>query len=97
VDRPAVHAPPGGIIQGVSLLRDFTAQSCFFDGVVSNVDDESVGEWADRLGEMHPRRVQIFTLARPSASFDVRPVWRAQLEEIACLLRERTGIDASVF
>lgn len=97
VDRPDATAPPGGIIQGVLLLRDFTAQSCFFDGVVSNVDEEAVTEWADRLGEMRPRRVQIFTLGRRSATFDLRPVSRVQLEEIACVLRARTGIEGSVF
>ena len=97
VDRTDAQSPLGGIIQGISLLRDFTAQSCFFDGPLSNVDGESVSEWAECLGEMGPRRVQIFTLGRRPAKVDVRPVSRAQLEEIASVLRERTGIDGVVF
>lgn len=97
VDRPDAHVPPGGIIQGLSLLHDFTAQSCFIDGAVSNVDDEAVREWTDRLGEMQPRHVQIFTPCRRPANVDVRPVPRARLEEIARVLRDRTGIEGSVF
>jgi wyosine [tRNA(Phe)-imidazoG37] synthetase (radical SAM superfamily) len=97
VDRPDTHTPLGGIIQGVSLLREFTAQSCFFGGAVSNVGDDAVSEWADLLGEMRPRGVQVFTLARRSATLDARPVSGAQLEEIACVLRERTGIEGVVF
>lgn len=97
VDRPDARSPLGGIIQGVALLRDFTAQSCFFDGEISNVDEEAVREWTDRLGEMQPRRVQIFTPCRPPASFQLRPVPRAQLEEIARVLWQRTGIESSVY
>jgi wyosine [tRNA(Phe)-imidazoG37] synthetase (radical SAM superfamily) len=97
VDRPDAQSPLGGVLQGIALLRDFTAQSCFFEGAVSNVEDEAVNEWAECLGELRPRRVQIFTLSRRPAAVDVRPVSGAQLEEIACVLRERSGIEAVVF
>lgn len=96
-DRPDVAAPLGGIVQGVSLLRDFTAQSCFFDGAVSNVGERAVRDWADLVGELQPRSVQIFTLSRRSATIDARPVSVDQLEEIACVLRARTGIEGAVF
>jgi wyosine [tRNA(Phe)-imidazoG37] synthetase (radical SAM superfamily) len=97
VDRPDARAPLGGILQGVALLRDFTAQSCFFDGAVSNVDERAVNEWAECLGEMLPRSVQIFTLSRRPAGLGLRPVSEDQLEEIACVLRERTGIEGAVY
>ena len=97
VDRPDRRSPLGGIVQGLSLLRDFTAQSCFFDGPVSNMGDAAVREWADLLGELRPRCVQIFTLSRRPAVVDVRPVSGARLEEIACVLRARTGIEGAVF
>jgi wyosine [tRNA(Phe)-imidazoG37] synthetase (radical SAM superfamily) len=96
-DRPRAHAPLGGIVQGISLLRDFTAQSCFFDGAVSNVGDAAVRRWAELVGELCPRSVQIFTLSRRPAAVDVRPVRAEQLEEIACVLRARTGIEGVVF
>jgi wyosine [tRNA(Phe)-imidazoG37] synthetase (radical SAM superfamily) len=96
-DRPSARAPLGGIVQGISLLRDFTAQSCFFDGAVSNVGDAAVRDWAELVGELRPRSVQIFTLSRRPAVVDVRPISADQLEEIACLLRARTGIEGVVF
>jgi len=97
VDLPDAQHPLGSIVYGLSLLRDFTVQSCFIDGSVSNIDDRSVREWADLVGEVQPRDVQIFTMGRRSAQVDVRPVSGAQLEEIACVLRARTGIEARVF
>lgn len=97
VDRPDPRSPLGGIVQGVSLLRDFTAQSCFVGGAASNVGDEAVGRWMDLLGEMGPRRVQIFTLERRPAVADARRVPRERLEAIARALHERTGIEGRVF
>ena len=97
VDLPDAYHPLGSIVYGISLLRDFTLQSCFIDGRVSNVDERSVREWADLVGELQPGDVQIFTTSRRPAEMDVRPVSGAQLEEIACVLRARTGIEARVF
>jgi wyosine [tRNA(Phe)-imidazoG37] synthetase (radical SAM superfamily) len=97
IDRPDAGSPLGGVVQGISLLRDVTLQSCFVDGEVSNVGEESVCEWADIVGELTPRSVQIFTVCRRPAAVDVRPVSRARLEEIADVLRGRTGIEARVF
>jgi wyosine [tRNA(Phe)-imidazoG37] synthetase (radical SAM superfamily) len=97
IDRPDARSPLGNIVCGISLLRDVTLQSCFIDGAVSNIGEEVVGQWADLVGELRPARVQIFTMSRRSAACDVRPVSPSQLEEVACILRSRTGIDAQVF
>lgn len=97
IDRPSALAPLGAIVCGISLLRDVTLQSCFIDGVVSNIGQDSVAEWADLIGELRPARVQIFTVSRRPAARDVRPVSASQLEEVACILRSRTGLDARVF
>ena len=98
VNRPAPSVPFGALLHALSLLRDVTLQSCFVDGVVSNIDASSVRQWADMVSEIEPRRVQIYTIHHPPAGdFDIRPVTLAQLEEIACLLRARTGIEAAVY
>ncbi len=52
--------------------------------------------WAGWLAGLRPREVQIYTIDRQPAEADVRPVQPAQLEEIACTLRERTGIQARI-
>jgi wyosine [tRNA(Phe)-imidazoG37] synthetase (radical SAM superfamily) len=97
VNRPARDAPLGALLHALSLLRDVTLQSCFVDGAISNVGGGAVREWADLVAELEPRGVQIYTLDRPAAQADVRPVSAARLEEIAALLRSRTGIEAEVY
>jgi wyosine [tRNA(Phe)-imidazoG37] synthetase (radical SAM superfamily) len=97
IDRPDARSPLGSIVYGISLLRDFTLQSCFIDGAMSNIGTDAVCQWADLVGELRPVRVQIFTLSRRPAVGDARPVSASQLEEVACVLRSRTGIEAQVF
>jgi wyosine [tRNA(Phe)-imidazoG37] synthetase (radical SAM superfamily) len=97
IDRPAPGSPLGGIVQGISLLRDFTAQSCFIDGALSNVGERAVAQWVDCLDEMRPRYAQIFTVSRKAAAIDARPVSEVRLEEIADELKRRTGIEGRVF
>jgi wyosine [tRNA(Phe)-imidazoG37] synthetase (radical SAM superfamily) len=97
VDRPDPDCPLGAIVYALLLLKDVTVQACFIDGIVSNVGDKAVREWVELVRELRPRAVQIYTIDRPPWKCDVRSVSQQQLEEIACLLRDRTGIEAGVF
>lgn len=96
INQPQASAPLGGVVQALSLLRRVTLQSCFVDGEISNSSDAAVRAWADLVRELRPERVQIYTINRKPAAHDVWPVSRGRLEEIAALLRARTGIRARV-
>lgn len=96
VDRPQRRIPLGGRIQGISMLRDFTVQSCFIDGAVSNVDDASVSEWVELLGELRPSAVQVFTIDRPARTPGVRPVSLLRLEAISRRLKGQTGLPVQL-
>lgn len=97
VDRPSRGCPLGAIVHALLLLKDVTVQACFIDGVVSNVRGDFIRRWVDLVQEVRPHAVQITTIDRAPWKRDVRPVSQDQLEEIACLLRERTGIEAGIF
>ena len=97
INRPVAGYSMADIIASLCALPDLSVQSCFIDGEVSNVDGESVARWSDLVGKVGPKAVQIYTIDRQPARAGIRPVQRAQLEEIACLLRERAGIEAGVF
>ncbi len=97
VCRPTRGHPPGARLLGLSLLRDVSLQSCFIEGSVSNTDSETVTEWIELVSEIGPRAVQIYTIDQPPATADIRPVSPSRLEEIACQLRGRTGIEARVY
>ncbi len=97
VCRPHSSRLLGRAVVGMCLLRDVTLQCCFIHGSVSNTDDRSVSDWINTVRVVKPRAVQIYTINRRPADSEIRPVSRDQLEEIACRLRSKTGIDADVF
>ena len=97
VCRPRSTQLLGRSVVGMCLLRDVTLQCCFIHGSVSNTDDRSVSDWIDTVRVVRPRAVQIYTINHPPADDRIRPVSQEQLEEIACRLRSKTGIDAGVF
>lgn len=96
VDRPAARHPLGGRIQAFSMLRDFTVQACFVDGEVGNVDERSVADWVELVGELRPRAVQVYTIDRPARDKGVRPASPLQLEAISRRLREQTGLPVQL-
>ncbi len=97
VDRPRHEIPPDEKIAALSALREATLQACFIEGAISNCDVDSIRDWADEVGRIEPASVQIYTIDRQPADAQIRPADPGTLEEIACLLRERTGIEADVF
>lgn len=94
--RPSRRAPLGALFFAIGQLADVTLQSCFVEGESSNTARTAVREWADLVLELEPRAVQIYTIDRQPARADVRPASADLLEEIACELRARTGIEAQV-
>jgi wyosine [tRNA(Phe)-imidazoG37] synthetase (radical SAM superfamily) len=97
VCRPQSGQLLGKSVVGMCLLRDVTLQSCFIQGSISNTDDGSISDWIDTVRVVKPRAVQIYTINRRPSDDEIRPVSRGELEEIACRLRSKTGIDADVF
>lgn len=92
VERAAASAPLGATLHAWTLLRDFSLQSCFVEGAVSNVDEESVSRWLELVAELRPRSVQVYTIDRPARVQGVRAVALERLCEIA----ERVAAQASV-
>jgi wyosine [tRNA(Phe)-imidazoG37] synthetase (radical SAM superfamily) len=97
VSRPKAHFPVGASLAALAFLDHVTIQSCFVDGPVSNTDHATVEEWAEVVGEVRPPAVQIYTISEQPAGESLRPVAATRLEEIACVLRARTGIEARVY
>ncbi|RIK89840.1 MAG: hypothetical protein DCC71_25805 [Proteobacteria bacterium] len=81
----------------LAALRDVTVQACFIGGAATNALPASVAAWSDAVAAAAPRAVQIYSIDRQPAACDVLPLGARQLEEIACALRARTGIEARVF
>ena len=68
----------------------------FIDGKLQNSGEREVDEWIDRVSEIKPATVQIYSLHRPPAASALAEVPRERLEEIAARTEEATGVTVEV-
>ncbi|NIR48212.1 radical SAM protein [candidate division KSB1 bacterium] len=85
------------IMEGLKSLNQYTVQSMFIQGVVDNSTDFEVNSWIEKLLELKPMGVQIYSLDRGAASNRLNRVQMERLEQIAELAEKRTGLKVDVF
>lgn len=86
------------IVEGLKAMGSRAIlQSLFVCGSVDNTTDEDLARWIEIVGEIHPKRVQIYTLDRAPADGGLYPVPAIKLEAIAAAVLERAGVAAQVF
>lgn len=93
-------APPfylGEIVAGLKQLKDVILQSLFVQGRVTNADPDSLELWLEKVREIQPLLVQVYTLDRAPADTRLWKVNTATLQWIANQLRWRAGVKAEVY
>jgi wyosine [tRNA(Phe)-imidazoG37] synthetase (radical SAM superfamily) len=97
INRPAVDIAVDAIVEGLKKLDGITMQSVFVEGAVSNTGEEEVNAWVDRVGEVAPKAVQIYSLENAPAMSTLVGVPRDTLADIATRLKKQTGIEAGLY
>jgi wyosine [tRNA(Phe)-imidazoG37] synthetase (radical SAM superfamily) len=98
----AINRPVGGlsvdeIVGGLKRLPILIIQSVLVNGPVSNIQGKSFENWAERLVELHPRMVQIYSTERPTADNELRCVSPEKLQAIAADLQARYQLKAQAY
>jgi wyosine [tRNA(Phe)-imidazoG37] synthetase (radical SAM superfamily) len=97
LNHPAAPVYMGEIVAGLKELKNTFLQSCFVQGRVTNADPDSVAMWIDKVREIHPLGVQVYTLDREPADKKIEKVSLTTLYWIADTVRWRAGLGAEVF
>ncbi|MEK7469301.1 MAG: radical SAM protein [Planctomycetota bacterium] len=97
IDLPLVPFSLDTLVSNCAKLRDVTIQSFFTQGVVDNTKETAIGAWLDRLDEIQPVEVQVYSLDRVPPAKGLKKVARAELESIAARVAQRLGVPAHVF
>ena len=97
INRPAEPVKYEDLVENLKTLDGIIIQSVFVGGRVTNTDKDEVGEWIDKIRDITPEGVQIYSLDRPSASSDFEKVDRYVLSKIAEQARQVSGIEVEVF
>jgi wyosine [tRNA(Phe)-imidazoG37] synthetase (radical SAM superfamily) len=84
------------IINGLREIENITIQSLFAGGSGGNFHQENISAWIDRLKEISPADVQIYTLDRPYPSKLITPL---EKDKLLTLKEEalHNGIRAEVY
>jgi wyosine [tRNA(Phe)-imidazoG37] synthetase (radical SAM superfamily) len=97
INGPTDHIDLRSIVAGLKELRHVTLQSLFVQGRVNNADPNNVEHWVDKVKEIQPQLVQIYTLDRVPAE---KRLWKVNLPTLQWIGREvywRAGVKAEVF
>lgn len=86
----------GEIVAGLKELKNIFLQSLFVQGRVTNADPDSVGLWIDKVRDIRPLGVQIYTLDREPADKRIEKVSLATLQWIANQVRWQAGVQPDV-
>jgi len=96
LNHPRTPIYMGDIVAGLKQLKNITLQSLFVQGRVANADPDSVGLWVEKLHEIRPLEVQVYTLERETVDQRIEKVSLATLQWIADQVRWRAGVPAEV-
>ena len=98
----AINRPVGGlkvddIVKGLKRLPILIVQSVLVVGGVSNIEGKAFEHWAERLAELHPRIVQIYSTERPTAQSDLTCVSPEKLQVIATTLQDQYDLNVHAY
>jgi wyosine [tRNA(Phe)-imidazoG37] synthetase (radical SAM superfamily) len=87
----------GEVISGLKKLREVILQSIFVQGRVTNADPDSVGPWVERIKEIQPVLVQIYTVDRATAE---RRLWKVNIPTLQWIARQlhwQAGVHTEIY
>ena len=96
LNRPCGRVDYKVILDGLCSLENVTLQTMFIDGRIQNVGDDEIRAWIERIGEIKPTKVQIYSLHRPPAEPSLLEVPQDRLRKIATRAEETTGVPIEV-
>ncbi len=97
LNRPTPPLYLGEIVGGLKKLREVILQSLFVQGRVTNADPNSVRDWVEKVKEIQPILVQVYTLDRVPAE---KRLWKVNLPTLQWIARQtywRAGVKAEVY
>jgi wyosine [tRNA(Phe)-imidazoG37] synthetase (radical SAM superfamily) len=97
LNHPRTPIYMGDIVAGLREVKNIYLQSLFVQGRVTNADPDSVGLWIERVRDIRPLGVQVYTLDPEPADNKIQRVSLTTLQWIADQVRWRAGVPSEVF
>ncbi len=85
------------MLEGLATLNGVLLQAMFVWGKVANTAPVAIREWSDRVSEIRPLGVHIYTLDRVPADPSLTPVSKVVLHAIAEYAQQRAHVPVEVY
>ena len=82
--------------EGLARLSGVTIQTLVAKGKSGNLDSQNIADWIERIKQIRPLFVQLYTLDREAPAKDLLPVSVNELDSIKKQVL-KTGISAEIF
>ncbi|HEX9144606.1 MAG TPA: radical SAM protein [Candidatus Binatia bacterium] len=94
-----LHTPiyMGDIVAGLKEVKNIYLQSLFVQGRITNADPDSIGLWIERVRDIRPLGVQVYTLEGEPSDNKIQRVSLTTLQWIADQVRWRAGVPSEVY
>lgn len=96
-NRPHASIDYGEIAGNLKEMNGIVIQAMLGNGELGNAKDEQVMDWMDRIAEIKPDSVQLYSLENPPAEESLGSVEINKLRKIAQMTQEKTGIKVEIY
>lgn len=97
INHPVGRLTIAEIVEGLKTLPNLMVQSALIDGEVSNIRGSAYNAWVERLVELKPRIVHIYSTERPTAQSAIKCVSPKKLQSIAKQLNDEYDLNVHGF
>jgi len=101
----AINGPVAGIkvqdiidrLEKLSSVLPIIIQTIFLDGPIKNYEGKIFNDWLAAIKKIKPQKIQVYSSDRPVATSQVKMVSDKKLEEIANIIREKSGVPTIAY
>lgn len=97
INRPAKGVNFGKIIESLKEIEGIYVQTVLMSGNPSNVTKNDLSSYFEKIAEIGPVEVQIYSLDRPVPNQDIKRIVPDQLKKIAAAGSRETGVKIKAF
>lgn len=97
INRPVRGVNFSGIIDSLCSAKEFYVQTVLLEGNPSNVGEDDLNAYFQKISLIQPEEVHIYSIDRPVPNRDISLVSKERLEEISDWGKKETGVEIRPF
>lgn len=97
VNRPYKSIDYIEIVKKLKNIKGVIIQTMLVNGDQGNGKDKQIMDWIDRIDEIKPESIQLYSLENPPAEESLSGLGIKKLEQIAKKTEEKTGVKVEVY